>query len=103
MSNKKKIIILGGLITYDEVALAGAKWLAANSNYYLYTNQTYWLLSPSIFTGNSAYVGIVYTYGYLHYTAVATNFGVRPALSLKRGTEILRGDGTPQKPYIVTE
>lgn len=93
-----------GLLTYDEVALAGAKWSNGNSNFYLYTYQYYWLLSPSHFYVNYAAVGGVDYFGYLTVRNVNVTFsGVRPALSLKHGTQILRGEGTKTKPYIITE
>ena len=93
-----------GLLTFDEVAMAGARWYHENSNFYLYTNQYYWLLSPSSFSHIDAHEGFVYTNGGLSYSTVFLNtVGVRPALSLKLGTQILRGDGSKTKPYIITE
>ena len=92
-----------GLLTYDEVAMAGARWSNINSKFYLYTNQYYRLLSPSHFYNGSAFVGGVDSSGILNYGSVYGTFGVRPALSLKHGTQILRGEGTKTKPYIITE
>ena len=92
-----------GLLTYDEVALAGAILSNGNSNFYLYTNQYYWLLSPLNFFNTDANVGDVYSSGNLSGHSVNYPGGVRPALSLKHGTQILRGEGTKTKPYIITE
>lgn len=92
-----------GLLTYDEVALAGARWSNGNSNFYLYTNQYYWLLSSSHFGNGNADVGVVRSGGALGFDEVVFTYGVRPALSLKSGTQILRGEGTKTKPYIITE
>ena len=94
-----------GLLTYDEVAMAGARWSNGNSNFYLYTNKSYWLLSPSYFISyDDAFVGYVSSSGNLGSTVVnLSGVGVRPSLSLKHGTQILRGEGTKTKPYIITE
>ena len=97
-----------GLLTYDEVAMAGAIWSNENSDFYLkfylYTNQSYWLLSPARFSGYADVVGTVTNVGYLKfYSVYSDDQGVRPALSLKNGTQILRGEGTKTKPYIITE
>ena len=35
-----------GLITADEVAMAGGVWAIGNTSYYLYNNENYWTFSP---------------------------------------------------------
>ena len=92
-----------GLLTYDELAMAGVIWFdnINNTSYYLDINQTYWLLSPIDFSYTNARVGGVDVQ--LRQSFVNSSYSVRPALSLKSGTEILKGDGTKTKPYIITE
>jgi len=89
------------LLTADEVALAGGVWNTSNSNYYLYNNTTYWLLSPSYFYDGSAGVMCVFSGGRLSNHSVTNTYGARPAVSLKLGTVIESGNGERSSPYIV--
>ena len=90
-----------GLITADEIVLAGAEMYGGNSSYYLYTGQSYWSGSPSAFIGNDG--------GSLVFNVVSGNFvinsvndsyGVRSAISLSSEAK-LSGDGTWNNPYTV--
>ena len=91
-----------GLLTADEIMLAGAKYYASDSSHYLYTGKTYWSGSPSDFSRNLANGFYVTSSGYLYYSYVTTTHGVRPSLSLKRGFTIVDGgEGTVEKPYVV--
>ncbi len=102
-----------GLITMDEVIYAGGFAGANNNNYWLYTGQYYWTMSPSCFynSGSSQYarVFIVTTDGNLNDPNVnSSSIGVRPVINLKADTVIdtLRGGdlangGTTDNPYIV--
>ena len=69
-----------GLITVDEAAFAGGFYLSANPEYYLYTGQTYWTMSPSNFLSSSAsaYAWVVNSTGHLNANWVTTSNGVRP-------------------------
>ncbi len=90
-----------GLITADEVLLAGGFWDSANSSYYLYTNQYYWTMSPHIFyTSGYARVFYVTPGGGLGSDGVYfTEPGVRPVINLKATTKF-SGKGTVGDPYI---
>ncbi len=99
-----------GLITLDEVVLAGFNTKYSNtSNYkdatnYLYTNKGYWSLSPvemGYYGVAYARVGGVFSDGYVDANSVgyASN-GVRPVISLKSGTTAT-GSGTTTDPYVV--
>ena len=94
-----------GLITADEVAMAGGVYGSSNTNssYYLYTNQYYWLGSPHSFGWNDvfAYEFIVNSSGYLYSEVVAGARGARPVVSLSSKTKLL-GDGTWNNVYRVT-
>ena len=90
-----------GLLTADEIMLAGGKGGSSNSSYYLYTKQNYWSLSPYCFNNNNAYGFNVYSDGYLNNYNVGNSVGVRPSVSLKSGTRSIDGEGTPESPYII--
>ena len=87
-----------GLLTADEVALAGG-WSSVNLNYYLYSGQNYWLLSPNSFNGgDSAYGRHVNSNGRLDYNRVTVGYGARPVLNLS--SDVLKnGNGTASDPY----
>ena len=92
-----------GLLSSDEVMLAGALiWSTNNMNYYLYTNQDYWLLSPSKESQGNAYVFMVDKGGQLYHGHwVDTNCGVRPAITISPSAPLLSGDGSQNNPYII--
>ena len=98
-----------GLITLDEVVLAGFNTYYSNTNdykdttNYLYTNTNYWALSPVMMrdTGYSS-VGYVYSAGFVDYAYVNSINCVRPVVSLISGTLVnSNGDGTSANPYVV--
>ena len=88
-----------GLITADEVAMAGGVNSSDNENssYYLYTNQYYWSGSPFNF---GASVFIVYSSGYLYGYSVDIASGARPVISLSSKAKLL-GSGTYNDVYTV--
>lgn len=92
-----------GLITIDEVAFAGGVYLSANPEYYLYTGQTYWTMSPSHFNSSFAPANTwhVNSTGYLSAFWVTTSSGVRPVINLSPDILITGGDGTKNNPYTV--
>ena len=91
-----------GLITADELAMAGGKFGTSNSTYYLYTNQYYWSGSPRSFdSSGSAYEFRVYSSGLLRDYRVDTANGARPVVSLSSKAKI-SGNGTYSKPYTVS-
>ena len=92
-----------GLITADEVAMAGGVYGSGNSSYYLYTNQYYWSGSPSNFGGSTAGAGEfrVSSSGYLSRNLVSSNAGARPVVSLSSKAKLL-GSGTYSNPYTVS-
>ena len=97
-----------GLITIDEIILAGEFGSKNNTGYWLYTNQYYWTMSPSyMYTNGWAVVFIVNTDGSLSHTNVYnTSIGVRPVINLKANTPFKPSNGTvewgtKENPYIV--
>ena len=92
-----------GLITADEVSMGGGNTATSNSSYYLYTGQSYWIMSPYQFTGSYALGLIVYIGGYIFdEDDVSARRGVRPVLSLKSDAKLL-GSGTIDDPYVVQD
>ena len=92
-----------GLITADEVAMAGGVYGQTNQSYYLYNNQYYWTMSPFNFNATSgfAYVFYVYSNGYLHYDSVNNAWGVRPVINLAHDVVIKSGNGSSSTPYEI--
>lgn len=98
-----------GLITLDELILAGFNTYKSNtSDYrnttnYLYTNQYYWTFSP-VYARANAFVGHVNSAGDVEdNNGVSATYGVRPVVSLADGTLVCSdGEGTSAKPYVVS-
>ena len=93
-----------GLITADELALAGYAFNIGNTTTYLQENATdtyWWSLSPNYFNGYGAYVWRVNgSNGYFDYNRVGNAIGVRPSISLKSTTNVT-GSGTSEDPFKV--
>ena len=92
-----------GLITADEVAMAGGVYGTSNSLYYLYTNQVYWSGSSCIFDSNDtmAHEFYIYSSGDLSNNIVSYSIGARPIISLSSSVK-LSGNGTWNNVYTVS-
>ena len=94
-----------GLITADELALAGYAYAKNNTTTYLQENATdtyWWSLSPYGFDVGSAGVwGVNGSAGYFDNYNVRGTYGVRPLISLKSTTNVT-GEGTSSAPYIIS-
>ena len=110
-SQGNKILIQPiGLITADEVILAGGFAGKNNTGYWLYTGSAYWTMSPYDFSGVYAQMFVLVDSGYLGSTYVSNNNGVgaRPVINLKPDNVTLRepssaNKGTTSNPYIVSD
>ena len=91
-----------GLLTSDEVMYAGGKGSTGNSTYYLYTNQSYWVNSPTIFGNNGGSTHIVSSSGSIVSADISVSSGHRPVISLKPNTMVSSGDGTSTNPYVIS-
>ena len=93
-----------GLLTADELALAGYAGVLQNSTTYLQENATdtwWWSLSPGRFDGSGAYVWRVgNSAGGFADGGVSGAGGFRPSISLKSTTNVT-GDGTSDTPYKI--
>ena len=91
-----------GLITIDEVEMAGNNWSERNTSYYLLTRNE-WLGSPNYFRSG---VSIAYGFyadnsGFLDLGPVSSPFEVHPVVSLSSKAK-LSGNGTYSNPYTVS-
>ena len=90
-----------GLITIDELEMAGNNWSESNTSYYLHTGAYYWAGSPyDFYDGNTAFEFRVYGDGGLNYGRVDYHFGVRGVVSLSSESKVL-GSGTYNDVYTV--
>ena len=90
-----------GLLTADEIVYAGVVFTSgSNHTNYLYTNGTYWTLTPA-YTSNTTEHYIVESDGRLSNFNDLGDFGLIPAISLVPEATISSGIGTYNNPYIV--
>ena len=90
-----------GLLTADEVNMAGATVIDKNYSYYLYTGDYYWLFSPNVFGSDGARVWDVRDVGNLSTVYVASSRGLRPVISLKSNIGF-SGNGTMNNPFEIS-
>lgn len=90
-----------GLITLDEVSMAGGNNGLNNTSYYLNDGNDFYTMSPAFYT-TQAYIGIVTRTGKID--AVTSNQvkEVRPVINLINSATIT-GDGTINNPYLVDD
>ena len=93
-NEKAKLTYPVGLMTSPEMNLLGYGDLNE-------PRSLYWLASPYYFGYDIARGRLVYSTGVLAYDYVNTAHGVRPAVSLKPGTEYSSGNGSMESPYVV--
>lgn len=93
------------LLTLDEGNLAGVSWSEENLTHYLSNGYVWWTMSPGFLSAGATYAGVIYSI----LDNVAVNYttrnagGVRPVVSLKPGTIIKNGYGTPDSPFTIEE
>ena len=91
-----------GLITADEIVLAGGKLETDNSAFYLNNNMIYWAGSPGEFYGSDSYVFELNPVGGLYVGYVYTrSIGARGVVSLSSESKLL-GSGTYNDVYTVS-
>lgn len=93
-----------GLITADEIALAGGVSGTKNTEFYLNTGVNYWTMSPNTYFRDNSQRNVT------HYSATQGIYGqsmsssdyLRPVVSLKPNIKFAEGsDGTANNPYRV--
>ena len=91
------------LLTEDEMVLAGGVGGVTNGSFYLTSGAYWWSLSPYRWGSNDARGFDLYGSGGLYSDDVVLNTrGLRPSVSLKPGTPVVRGSGTVDDPYIIS-
>ena len=88
-----------GLLTEDELTLAGHGYSGYSTSSYLYTSLYSWSLSPNYFNFNSAY-GFYWNSYSVNYR-VDNARAVRPVVSLTPGTAVSDGDGSANTPWVI--
>lgn len=97
-NNKLKYSV--GLLTADEVALAGSGYNSYSTSSYLYNGYNLWTMTPSYYASSNAYN--FYWSSYNNYSgSVASSYYLRPSIVLKAATRIASGIGTATDPYII--
>ncbi len=92
-----------GLITADELALAGeSTYVVGNS--YLNPGETdvawYWTMTPADFN-NGGVAGVWDEYGFLGVDIVSNYYAVRPVINVLTDNGFTGGDGTASSPYVL--
>ena len=92
-----------GLITADEVRMAGANATDRNYNIYLYAGEYYWTMTPDSVVGDNVYVFYVSSGSFRASGMVisSNSIGVRPVINLSADVT-LTGSGTISDPYVVS-
>ncbi len=91
-----------GLLTVDEIMLAGGKDYISNTSYYLYTGTEYWTLTSRAFISDGSREYLVTVDGSITHGYVKNALGVRPTISLKPENIISSGNGTAENPYVIS-
>ena len=93
------------LITLSPIFIGSGEEL--NQGQYIFDNaqSNYWTLSRSCFdlVGDDIYILDFYYDFNANGTMPNNSFGVRPAVTLATGTQIMSGDGTIGNPYKILE
>lgn len=89
-----------GLITADEVVLAGGAYNKNNMNYYLYNEESFYTLTPYDFYQGTPTLYAVDNTGTLTTSPVNKELGLRPVITLKSDITVT-GSGTIDNPYII--
>ncbi len=91
-----------GLLTADEVAMAGGVDNVNNTAYYLYQAFDYFTMTPAEYYGYNAYVFYVNGGGSLLRTTTTDNHHVRPVININSSLSV-DGLGTIDNPYTIDE
>ncbi len=89
-----------GLLTADEVIMAGGSYNKNNHNYYLYNGENFFTMSPSHLANKKMNIFMVNNNGALASVNTDTSYGVRAVITLD-GTVPITGTGTVNNPYKI--
>lgn len=86
-----------GLLTLDELVIAGANKDKPNNNFYLFTGNNYYTISPTKFY-YTGYVGILDNSGKISESLLTSDRVIMPVININ-GNLKLKGNGTIDVPY----
>lgn len=89
-----------GLITADEVALAGGVYNTENYNYYLYNGESFFTMTPSEYYNYRSYILKVNNNGAIITSPTNERAGVRPVINIE-STVTVSGQGTIDNPFVI--
>ena len=94
-----------GLITADELLMAGANPIKSNPLFYLHIGQAYYTMTPSFYrqlTGNVQLYSLTGTGLLQRYTTSYQDVGIRPVINLDTTKIAFTGNGTASDPYVIS-
>ena len=94
-----------GLITGDELTLAGiVRYFVSNENFYLYNARNYWTMTPLSYGryGAQNTFNVYVTFGITGGAAPDSRGYYRPVINVSKDAIVKSGDGTKEKPYILS-
>ncbi len=102
-AGNKKLTYPIGLLTVDEAMMAGtAHFGNYNENYYLYTGNTYYLMSPNrTEKEDPARMLVVNNKGDTASVLANSSRYVRPVITISSSIKIITGKGTKDFPYVI--
>ena len=89
-----------GLLSADEVAIAGGVYNSNNNSYYLYNGDGFYTMSGAEFTDETAYIFAVSNTGALITTGLNSGLGIRPVINVDASITA-SGTGTIDDPYVL--
>ena len=89
-----------GLLTADEVIMAGGSYNTNNHDYYLYNGEYFFTMSPSHHANSKMNLFIVNNNGALTTALTNSSYGIRPTINID-GTIHVSGNGTINNPYTI--
>lgn len=99
----KKLNYPIGLITIDEVVLAGGKNNTTNKTFYLNSGDNYWTMSPYSYNKSNlnTYMWSISGTGVLSSNYTHNSVGIRPVVNLNSNVVYIDGDGTETNPFEI--
>lgn len=91
------------LLSSDEAVYAGGAYSSANSEFYLYNGEYYWLMTPFSHRDSRASSYILYGNGQVNGGYSKNKYIVRPVISLKNNTIYSKGNGSMNNPFVIME
>ena len=94
-----------GLLTVDELMMSGYADGYINKSAYTISANSYWILSPCMYTVDNAssYAFQLYSVGYLGgFNKVSDGGGIRPVINILGESKISGGIGTASDPFLIS-